>query len=104
MSPLTEEIYFRGFLLKNLGERFGFEIANIIQALCFGLIHIAYSWLVVVDINVIWGIVTSIMLIGIVYGWVRNKSNAILAVLITHSMANLILFIIMYSVIIPKMI
>jgi uncharacterized protein len=103
MSPLAEEIYFRGFLLKNLENRFGFRMANIIQGFCFGLVHIAYSWLVVFDINVIWGMVPSIMLIGIVYGWTRKASNSILAAIITHSMANFILFIIMYSIIIPRM-
>jgi membrane protease YdiL (CAAX protease family) len=102
MPSFTEEIYFRGFLLKNLECRFGFRIANIIQALCFGLVHIAYSWLVVFDINIIWSIVPSITLIGIVYGWARHKSNSIFSSIIVHSMSNLILFIIMYSIIIPQ--
>jgi len=102
MSPLTEEIYFRGFLLENLNKRFSFRISNIIQGLCFGLIHIAYCWLVIFDIKIIWSVVPSIMLIGIVYGWVRMQSNSIFAAIITHSLSNLFLFIIMYWIIIPE--
>ena len=104
MPSLTEEIYFRGFLLKHLKERFGFRIANIIQGICFGLIHIPYCWLVVFDINVIWSVVPSVTLVGIIYGWVRNESDSILSTIITHAAANFFIFIIMYSIIIPQII
>ncbi len=43
------------------------------------------------------------MLIGIVYGWVRQRTDSIIAAIITHAMANLILFIMMYRMIIPEM-
>lgn len=38
-TGLTEEIFFRGFLLKRLQDRFGYRAGNIIQALLFGLLH-----------------------------------------------------------------
>lgn len=38
-TSLPEEILFRGFLLKRLSNKFGFEIANIIQSTIFGLLH-----------------------------------------------------------------
>ncbi|MDR5660006.1 CPBP family intramembrane glutamic endopeptidase [Serpentinicella sp. ANB-PHB4] len=104
MPALTEEIYFRGFMQKHLENRFGFKIGNFIQGLCFGLIHIAYCWLIVYDINVIWGMVPSITIVGMIYGWVRNETNSIFPAIITHSAANFIIFIIMYSIIIPEMI
>ena len=38
-TALTEEIFFRGFLLKRIGNRFGFVAGNTIQAVLFGTIH-----------------------------------------------------------------
>lgn len=43
-TGLSEEILFRGFLLKRLAAKFGFEAANIIQALIFGAIHLTMVW------------------------------------------------------------
>ncbi len=36
-TSLPEEIFFRGFLLKRLSDRFGFAAGNIIQSILFGL-------------------------------------------------------------------
>ncbi len=38
-TALSEEILFRGFLLKRMENKFGFRIGNIIQAFLFGLLH-----------------------------------------------------------------
>lgn len=38
-TSLSEEILFRGFLLKRIADRFGFLIGNTVQALLFGLLH-----------------------------------------------------------------
>lgn len=43
-TGLSEEILFRGFLLKRLAAKFGFTIANVIQALIFGAIHLTMVW------------------------------------------------------------
>lgn len=38
-TSLTEEIFFRGFLLKRIKAKFQFMIANLIQSILFGLMH-----------------------------------------------------------------
>lgn len=38
-TSLSEEILFRGFLLKRIQNKFGFIAGNMIQSLIFGLIH-----------------------------------------------------------------
>ena len=38
-TSLSEEILFRGFLLKRISGRFGFTAGNTVQALLFGLLH-----------------------------------------------------------------
>ena len=38
-TGLSEEVFFRGFLLKRFQVKLGFGIANLLQALLFGLMH-----------------------------------------------------------------
>lgn len=38
-TAFPEELLFRGFILKRLTNKFGFNIANFTQALLFGLLH-----------------------------------------------------------------
>lgn len=38
-TGLSEEIVFRGFLLKRIMSKFGFEAGNLLQAILFGLMH-----------------------------------------------------------------
>lgn len=38
-TGLSEEMLFRGFLLKRIASKFGFIVGNTIQALIFGLLH-----------------------------------------------------------------
>lgn len=38
-TSFPEELVFRGFLLKRIANKFGFNVANWIQALLFGLMH-----------------------------------------------------------------
>lgn len=38
-TGLSEEIFFRGFLLKRIQSRWGFNVGNLIQALLFGVMH-----------------------------------------------------------------
>lgn len=43
-TALSEEILFRGFLLKRLAARFGFTAATVVQALLFGAVHLTMVW------------------------------------------------------------
>ncbi len=38
-TSLSEELLFRGFLLKRISNKFGFITGNLIQAILFGLLH-----------------------------------------------------------------
>lgn len=38
-TGLSEEIFFRGFLLKRVQSKFGYQAGNIVQGLFFGLMH-----------------------------------------------------------------
>lgn len=43
-TGLSEEILFRGFLLKRLMAKWGFVVANIVQALIFGALNLTMVW------------------------------------------------------------
>ncbi|HOZ51403.1 MAG TPA: CPBP family intramembrane metalloprotease [Chitinophagaceae bacterium] len=43
-TSLAEEILFRGFIAKQLIQKFNFKIGNLLQALIFGCIHLLLFW------------------------------------------------------------
>lgn len=73
-TALSEEILFRGFLLKRLASRFGFSRANLIQATVFGVIHLV-EVLFLMDIGFLAGVVLVVypMLAAILLAYVNEK-------------------------------
>ena len=43
-TSLAEEILFRGFIAKQLVEKFSFKIGNLLQSIIFGCIHLLLFW------------------------------------------------------------
>jgi CAAX prenyl protease-like protein len=82
--PLAEELLFRGYLLTRLARcevtlegRIAFSwVALIVSSILFGLLHSA--WLA--------GIVA-----GLIYGWVRYRGDSIKDAVIAHAFTNLLL-------------
>lgn len=89
-TAFPEELLFRGFLLKRLANKFGFNIANFIQALLFGLLHGVMFFSVV-------GVVTAILIIvftGTIawfMGYINEKysNGSIIPSWIIHTISNL---------------
>ena len=100
-TSLPEEIFFRGFLLKRLSNKFGFRIANVIQSIIFGLLHgiMFFSLVGIVKVTII------ILLTGIVayaMGYVNEKkaNGSILPSWYIHALSNIFASIIsMFSII-----
>ncbi len=89
-TALPEEVLFRGFLLKRLQNIFGFHIANLIQAILFGLLHGAMFLSLVSIIKV--GFIT--LFTGIIawaMGYINEKqaNGSIIPSWIIHSISNL---------------
>ncbi len=79
LAPLGEELLFRGVTLrlaKNAGCKF--MVANIIQALCFGIAHL----------NVVQGIYA--FFTGIIIGYVYEKYNSLYVPILLHAIVNLL--------------
>lgn len=88
-TGLSEEILFRGFLLKRLTAKFGFTIANIIQALIFGAIHLTMVW---GQVGIIAGIVIVVypMIPAVTFAYLNEKKakGSILPSWIIHGTLN----------------
>ena len=82
LAGMAEEAFFRRFLYGWL-ERWGAVVAVVVAALAFGLIHVpVYGWAVLpLDIAA-----------GLVLGWQRWATGSWVAPALTHSVANLVLF------------
>lgn len=89
-TALSEEIVFRGFLLKRIANKFGFFAGNTIQALLFGILHGIMFFSTV-------GVIKAILIIlftGAI-GWFMGYTNekeaegSILPSWCIHSIANI---------------
>lgn len=91
-TGLSEEIVFRGFILKRIKSKFGFSTGNFVQAMVFGLLH-----------GIPFGLTTNKMLITVVLtilpgafgyymGWLNEKrcGESILSGWLIHGTLNFI--------------
>ncbi|MBQ8194382.1 MAG: CPBP family intramembrane metalloprotease [Oscillospiraceae bacterium] len=89
-TAFPEELLFRGFLLKRLANKFGFNTANFIQALLFGLLHGAMFLSLA-------GILKAVLIIiftgGVAWfmGYIneKNSDGSIIPSWIIHTVSNL---------------
>ena len=90
-TALPEEILFRGFVLKRLVSKIGFNNGNIIQSILFGLIHGIMFFPIV-------GVLKSLLIIfatgsiAFAMGYINEKlsDGSILPSFIIHSVSNLV--------------
>jgi membrane protease YdiL (CAAX protease family) len=77
LAPILEELMIRGLIMKKAEKLFTFTIANIIQALIFGILHL----------NIVQ--ITYAFFGGLILGYVAHKYQSILASIILHAISNL---------------
>ena len=78
LPPVVEETIFRGLILQYLGRAGArFVVANLIQAVLFGLFHM----------NFVQGIYTA--LLGFLLGWLAYRYDSILVPMLLHAIFNL---------------
>lgn len=78
LPPLAEELIFRGLLFRYLRRAgAGFVLANLIQAVCFGIYHM----------NVVQGIYAAIL--GFLLGWLVYQYKSLAAPVFLHFLFNL---------------
>ena len=77
LAPISEELIFRGVTLRIARRAFPFWMANIIQALLFGIFHM----------NALQGCYTFVL--GLVLGYICEKGGTIYHVIFFHFLFNL---------------
>ena len=99
-TGLSEELLFRGFLLKRFMHKFGFQMGNIMQSLLFGILHglLMFSF---IPFGVVVLVVIATAFVGYLMGWIneRKSNGSILTSWAIHSIVNLIAaFIAMFNI------
>lgn len=90
-TGLSEEIFFRGFLMKVFVEKLGFKVGNFIQGLLFGLLHGVMFFSIV-------GLIRSLFIVfitgmtGLLMGYINEEQSngSIVSSWFLHGFANLV--------------
>ncbi len=89
-TALPEELLFRGFLLKRMSNKFGFNTANVIQALLFGLLHGAMFFALAGLVKAILAVAFTTVIAWFM-GYINEKisGGSIIPSWIVHAISNL---------------
>ena len=88
-APLTEEIFFRGFIFAGLRRAMPFVAAAGISAGVWGVFHFTGS-----DS---WGVVVQLTVFGIILAWLYERTGSIWPTIAVHAVNNAIAFAILTS-------
>ena len=80
IAPVTEEIFYRGFLIGALTRRFGLPAAVIASAVLFSAVHLDVGSLI------------PFALIGMTFTWVYVRSRQLASAMVAHFLFNAIAF------------
>jgi membrane protease YdiL (CAAX protease family) len=87
LGPITEELAYRGLLLRTLLERTGERTAITVSAIIFSAVHVTDPALLSLD-----GVPTlsALLLMGVVLAWVTVRSGSLSRAIFIHSGFNLL--------------
>lgn len=91
ISPIVEEITFRGAILQTLMKEYSFGIVNILTALFFLGSHIPgwyFQHKLLTNLTNVTGGALSILFLGWVFGMVYYKSKSVSGGILTHVLNN----------------
>ena len=91
VSPIVEEITFRGAVLGVLQKKFSFAVSNIFTALMFMGAHLpGWYFQGVLKANLLnpTGGALSVFLLGLVFGYVAHKSKSVAGSTVAHMLNN----------------
>lgn len=77
VAPLVEETVFRGYLYPLLAKTFGVATGVIVTGVLFGLLHGA-------QLGWTWGLVSVLILVGVVFTFVRARTGSVFASFLLH--------------------
>ena len=84
VTPIAEELFFRGYVLDAINRKHGDWTAIIWSAILFGLVHVDPFTMGQVFIG------------GIIYGWIRMRTGSLLPSIACHMMWNMLALVVTY--------
>jgi membrane protease YdiL (CAAX protease family)/uncharacterized RDD family membrane protein YckC len=88
-APVSEEIFFRGFVFGGLRNRRSFPVAGLISAGIFGLFHYTGAGSL--------GVVPQLAALGFALSWVYEETGSIYPTMAMHALNNAIAFAVLTS-------
>lgn len=85
IAPLAEEIIFRGYIYPALARRMGVSAGVLGTGVLFGLLHAQQLWGG-------WAQIALLVIVGIVFTYVRARTGSVVAPFLLHLGYNVILF------------
>ncbi|MDO5500851.1 MAG: CPBP family intramembrane metalloprotease [Propionibacteriaceae bacterium] len=91
-TAFAEECLFRGFIGRRVAARCGFQVGNLVQAICFGLAHMVPFLLLGMNPLISAGTGLYSGAIGWIMGWLNERmaGGSLLPSWILHALANLL--------------
>jgi membrane protease YdiL (CAAX protease family) len=78
LAPVQEELFFRGFLYRGLAPAIGPWPTITLTSAVWAVVHMQYAWFFVGEI----------FLLGVVFGWLRKKSDSTILTMLLHGGMN----------------
>lgn len=89
VAPITEEIFFRGFMFAGLRRKLPFVAAALISAGVWGLFHYTGPGA--------WGVVAQLAVFGVILAWLYERTGSIWPTIGVHALNNALAFAILTS-------
>jgi membrane protease YdiL (CAAX protease family) len=78
LAPIQEELIFRGFLYRGLGQSLGAWPAILLLSAVWAVVHSQYNWFYVAEI----------FLLGVAFGWLRYRTGSTILTIFLHAAMN----------------
>lgn len=94
LAPVAEELLFRGYLFGKLRAYLSVTATVVITAVVFSALHLGLGQLEKLQ----WNVAIITLLLGVVLGVLRVKTNSVWAGIVLHMIQNTVAFIVLFAV------
>lgn len=94
LAPVAEELLFRGYLFGKLRAYLSTTATIVVTAIIFSALHLGLGQLEKLQ----WNVAIITLLLGVVLGVLRAKTNSVWAGIVLHMIQNTVAFIVLFAV------
>lgn len=100
--PLSEDIFFRGLILRVFEGKYSPLRANIIQSTLFSFVHIAYFWTTEIGVPILIPLFAWVFVSGLIYGWAAQKSKSVFSSMLVHALNDVFTMFLVYLLVMSR--